>query len=180
MSTPRAWTLDEATIDLINSPGQSLLRRLRDPSDDWRPYQFTEHGNARMVSDGRLKLVRRFPPLDVRFRDELYDLAADPRETANLLEDERYRDRIDRLARALGEHLARFEVAGTEWPQRRWSCPHTTGTSPGGGPPTRSVHWNEPAAGRRIHNLGYRNRASRSSANPGPSSTTTFAPLKPL
>ena len=68
----------------IDSPGQSLLPRLADPDTGWRRYSFTEHGNARQINDGRYKLVRRYPPLDPRFGDELYDLEADPRETTNL------------------------------------------------------------------------------------------------
>lgn len=101
--------LDKATMDLIDSPGQSLLQRLRDPSIAWRDYQFTEHGNARMASDGKYKLVRRYPPADPRFGDEFYDLAADPRETTNRIGAAEYRDRIDRMTREIDGHFARFE-----------------------------------------------------------------------
>jgi arylsulfatase A-like enzyme len=57
--------LDAAGIELsdemaarINSPGQSLLPKLDDPTSGWRRHQFSEYGNARQISDGRFNLVR--------------------------------------------------------------------------------------------------------------------------
>ncbi len=109
--------LDAAGVELsedlkrrINSPGQSLLPMLRDPETQWRQYRFTEHGNARQINDGRYKLVRRYPPLDPRFGDELYDLEADPRETVNLVDDPDYREVGAELSAALDRHFERFEV----------------------------------------------------------------------
>jgi len=109
--------LDAAGVELpedlkrrINSPGRSLLPKLRDPETQWRQYRFTEHGNARQINDGRYKLVRRYPPLDPRFGDELYDLEADPRETVNLVDDPDYREVGSELSSALNRHFERFEV----------------------------------------------------------------------
>jgi len=109
--------LDAAGVELgeelqrkIDSPGRSLLPRLRDPDAEWRGYRFTEHGNARQISDGRYKLVRRYPPLDPRFGDELYDLEADPRETTNLIDSPEYREISAGLSASLDEYFERFEV----------------------------------------------------------------------
>ena len=108
--------LDAAGVELteeleseIDSPGQSLLPRLGDPETDWRRYNFTEHGNARQINDGRHKLVRRYPPLDPRFGDELYDLEADPRESANLVHSPDSLSIYQELGAALDQHFERFE-----------------------------------------------------------------------
>ncbi len=109
--------LDAAGVELpedlrrrIDSPGRSLLPVLYDPETQWRQYRFTEHGNARQINDGRHKLVRRYPPLDPRFGDELYDLEADPRETVNLVDSPDYREIGAELGAALDRHFERFEV----------------------------------------------------------------------
>jgi arylsulfatase A-like enzyme len=102
--------LDEPTRQRINSPGKSLFQVLGTDPASWRSVQFTEHGNARLVSDGRYKLVRRYPPLDPQHGDEFFDLLADPRETTNLIGSERHLDRIAWMTRALDDHFERFEV----------------------------------------------------------------------
>jgi len=109
--------LDAAGVELpedlrrqIDSPGRSLLPKLRDPDVPWRRYSYTEHGNARQINDGRYKLVRRYPPLDPRFGDELYDLAADPHELVNLVDDPNYREIGAELGAALDRHFERYEV----------------------------------------------------------------------
>jgi len=109
--------LDAAGVELsedvrrsIDSPGRSLLPRLRDPETEWRRYRFTEHGNARQINDGRYKLIRRYPPLDPAFGDELYDLETDPRETTNLVDSTGYQEVRAELSAALDEHFKRYEV----------------------------------------------------------------------
>jgi choline-sulfatase len=109
--------LDAAGIELpedlkrrIDSPGRSLLPKLDDPETPWRQYRFTEHGNARQINDSRYKLVRRYPPLDPRFGDELYDLETDPRETVNLVDDPDYREIGAKLGADLDRHFERYEV----------------------------------------------------------------------
>jgi len=109
--------LDAAGVELsedmrrqIDSPGRSVLPRLRDPDIEWRRYRFTEHGNARMISDGRYKLIKRYPPLDPRFGDELYDLEADPRETTNLIDSSEYGEIHAELSAALDLYFERYEV----------------------------------------------------------------------
>jgi len=108
--------LDAAGIELseevqrqIDSPGQSLLPRLRNPEIEWRRYRFTEHGNARQINDGRYKLVRRYPPLDPAFGEELYDLETDPRETTNLTSSAEYAEIGAELSAALDRHFERYE-----------------------------------------------------------------------
>ena len=111
--------LDAAGVELsedirrsIDSPGRSLLPRLRDPETEWRRYRFTEHGNARQINDGRYKLVKRYPPLDPRFGDELYDLESDPRETTNLVGSAEYAEIGAELSTALDRHFERYEDPG--------------------------------------------------------------------
>jgi arylsulfatase A-like enzyme len=101
--------LDEATEQRLSSPGRSLLHRFDGSPFEWRGHRFSEHGNVRMVADHRFKLVRRYPPIDPRFGDELYDLENDPRETSNLIDDPGYQDRRVKLETELDEHFARFE-----------------------------------------------------------------------
>ena len=109
--------LDAAGVELsgdlqkeIDSPGRSLLPKLRDPDADWHRYRFSEHGNARQISVGRYKLVRRYPPLEPRFGDELYDLEADPRESVNLVDSPEYREVGAELSEALDRYFERYEV----------------------------------------------------------------------
>ncbi len=108
--------LDAAGVNLaeglrhqINSPGTSLLPRLQNPEFEWRRYRFTEHGNVRQINDGHYKLVRRFPPLDPQFGDELYDLEADPREYINLIKAPEYSKIAAELSAALDFHFERYE-----------------------------------------------------------------------
>lgn len=58
-------------------PGRSLRALLEGQrSADWRDVQFAERGNARMVTDGRWKLVRLYPQAGSRApMDSWYDLA---------------------------------------------------------------------------------------------------------
>jgi len=101
--------LDSPTLHRISSPGRSVIPVLRDASVEWRRFRFAEHGNARMVADGRWKMVRRYPPLDPRFGDELYDLETDPRETTNLAEASASAEEYSRLSEILDSYFARFE-----------------------------------------------------------------------
>lgn len=93
----------------VDSPGSNLFHYLDDPGASWRRYRFSEHGNARMVAGPRFKLVRRYPPLDPRFGDELYDLENDPGEHQNLAGNPAFREVHDRLESAIGEYFERFE-----------------------------------------------------------------------
>jgi arylsulfatase A-like enzyme len=102
--------LTDGMVARINSPGRSVLPQLHDPTSPWRRYRFSEHGNARQISDGRFKLVKRYPPLDPRFGDELYDLETDHRETSNLIDSAEHREIRAELVAALDSHFERYEV----------------------------------------------------------------------
>jgi len=59
-------------VESADGPGRSMRPLLLgDRTADWRTVQFAEHGYARMVSDGRWKLVRYYqqdreqPPKDI-------------------------------------------------------------------------------------------------------------------
>jgi len=64
------------TIDAEYGPGRSVRRLLEsDRSAAWRTLQFAERGNARMVTDGRWKLVRYYQKdPEVPPQDMWYDL----------------------------------------------------------------------------------------------------------
>jgi len=101
--------LDEPTRQRISSPGRSLLLPFDGAALDWRRHRFAEYGNARMAADRRFKLVRRYPPLDPQFGDELYDLKADPRESTNLIDDPGYQMQRLELGEVLDAHFAEHE-----------------------------------------------------------------------
>ena len=101
--------LGETTRHEISSPGSSVLPLLGDPAVEWRNFRFSEHGNARMAADSRWKLVRRSPPLDPRFGDELYDLVNDPRETTNLIGDPDLSLHRSVMKKVLDEYFGRYE-----------------------------------------------------------------------
>ena len=96
------------------SPGESLLPRLEDEATPWRRYRYSEHGTARAIADERYKLVRRYPPIAPPFGDELYDLAEDPRESVNRIDDTDYAAVLERLAGELDRHFERHEIPGRE------------------------------------------------------------------
>ncbi|MGB0371158.1 MAG: sulfatase family protein [Opitutales bacterium] len=72
-----ATLLDVAFDDPRTSegPGVSLKPLLQGKRPlDWRKYQYAEYGNARMVHDGRWKLVTRYEP-DGTYTEAWFDLA---------------------------------------------------------------------------------------------------------
>lgn len=94
----------------IHSPGRSFLPLLRGEAAAWRDAQFCEYGNARMLQVGDLKLICRYPGPNGHFGDELYDLAADPRETRNRIADPAYAVVRTELTGRLAAHFAAYEV----------------------------------------------------------------------
>lgn len=75
----------EKTDDM---PGNSFLPILlgKGEEKDSSVFVYDEYGMTRMVSDGDMKLIVRYPDGP----NELYDLKADPDEYKNLYDDERY------------------------------------------------------------------------------------------
>jgi arylsulfatase A-like enzyme len=100
---------DQHTAQRINSPGRSYLPHLRGKtSDDSRDAVVSEYGNARMIKQDGYKLILRYPYKGVSFANEFYDLKADPRETTNLAENPRHKERIRQMAARLNEFFARY------------------------------------------------------------------------
>ena len=73
-------------------------------NEEWRQVQFGEYGPLRMARTREHKLVRRFP----NGPDELFDLAADPREDRNLNDDPGYRDTAAQLSAAIETYFGRY------------------------------------------------------------------------
>jgi choline-sulfatase len=104
---------DASTAARINSPGVSYLPRLRgQKTASGRSTIMGEYGNARMARTPRYKLIRRYPFNGVTFPDELYDLQADPRETANLYTDAAHQDVVHDLSGQLDRFFAQYTVPG--------------------------------------------------------------------
>ncbi|MCC5839707.1 MAG: sulfatase-like hydrolase/transferase [Opitutales bacterium] len=92
------------------SPGRSFRRLPEDPFHPWRALQFCEYGPNRMARSATAKLIRRFPhPFGPAYGDEFYDLAGDPRETTNRIDDPAFAHVIDEMSRALDEHFSQYE-----------------------------------------------------------------------
>jgi arylsulfatase A-like enzyme len=95
----------------INSPGRSYLPQLLGRTAlDWRNFIIFEYGNARMIRGDGYKLILRYPYRGVNFAHELYDLKADPRETANLYDDPQYGQTIKQMSERLNEFFSRYTV----------------------------------------------------------------------
>lgn len=101
----------------IHSPGRTILPLLRGQETTWRTYQCCEYGNARMITDLRYKLVRRYPPLRAKrheegavFGDELFDLQLDPRETTNRIDECSCQALIGHLGEQLDAFYGQYEV----------------------------------------------------------------------
>lgn len=105
-----ATLLDAAGSEVpaeVNSPGRSILPLLRGHSEAWRRHQVCEYGNARMIRTEQWKLILRYPGPNGRFGDELYDLAHDPRETVNVID--QHPEVVAALSAELAAHFARYE-----------------------------------------------------------------------
>jgi len=100
----------EARAERQVSPGRSVLPLVWGEAVSWRNRQFCESGMNRMVSDGRLKYIRRWPhPSGLEVEDELYDLRKDPRERVNRIGDEAYAEAVEDFRRDLEVFYARYE-----------------------------------------------------------------------
>lgn len=113
-----ASILDAAQIELsqeqkekINSPGKSVLKYLNNKGTNWRNYQFSEFGNARMIVDTRYKLIQRLNPLKEGFGNEFFDLKNDPREEENQIANPKYAEQISIMSKELTAFFNKYEVA---------------------------------------------------------------------
>jgi arylsulfatase A-like enzyme len=89
-------------------PGKSWMPLAEGKDTAWGDRIFAEYGNARMIRTPEFKLIRRYPGLNGRFPDELYDRVADPRETTNLISSPHSRPAIDALSIELDSYFGRF------------------------------------------------------------------------
>lgn len=70
-----------ADREIANTPGHSFAQALTGETIDWDDTVFFEYIDTRVIQTRRWKLTKRF----LAAPDELYDLAADPGETRNLI-----------------------------------------------------------------------------------------------
>lgn len=96
--------------------GSSFARILREGGDDGEETVLvtSEYGGARMLTDGRMKLVERLGG-----PGEMYDMSVDPEERTNLFDLESHRRERERLSRLLAErfdHDTRPGVSGWDRP----------------------------------------------------------------
>lgn len=106
---------DSGTAAQINSPGRSYLSQLRGRTmNNWRNHVICEYGNARTIRSDGYKLILRYPYQGVNFANELYDLKADPRETANLYGavGTQYSHVVEQMTSQLNEFFSRYTVPG--------------------------------------------------------------------
>lgn len=85
-------------------PGRSFLPTLQRAATipDWKQVQVGEYGDLRMARSATHKLIRRYG----RGADQLFDLAHDPRETRNVIDDPAYASVVGPLDAAIEEHFA--------------------------------------------------------------------------
>ncbi len=100
--------LDLAGVDIPPSvEGRTLLPLLRGQTGDWRPHLHGEHVHGRteysnhFLTDGKTKYI--WLPTDGR--EQLFDLASDPRECRNLAADPVHADLLATWRDRLIEHL---------------------------------------------------------------------------
>ncbi|RLA33075.1 MAG: sulfatase [Gammaproteobacteria bacterium] len=121
-----ATVIDYATGGRVSEseygPGRSIRKLLEgERNTDWRTVQFSERGNARMVTDGRWKLVRSYPrDPQARPTDRWYDLAH-PFGERHTAEAPRQPLR-DRLITELERFFAKYETPGHTG-RRIWDQP---------------------------------------------------------
>lgn len=101
--------LDAAAISqTVGSPGRSYLPLLNGQASDWRNYQICEYTYSRMIRTETAKLIRRYPNRVTRWPDEFYDLARDPRENRNAIDDPAHAPTIETLDRILSDFFQRY------------------------------------------------------------------------
>lgn len=100
----------EGDDELKVNPGRTYLPLLRGEIDQsgWRDAQCCEYANARMIRTRSMKLIRRYDGPNGHFRDELYDLEADPRETQNVIDDPRRASQVEQFAQRLDGYFTHY------------------------------------------------------------------------
>ena len=89
-----------------NYVGRTYQRLLHNQTiPEWRAVQFGEYGNVRMLRTSRHKLVYRYPDGP----NELFDLAADPREMNNIINREDMQTIVQAFIERLEGFFTRYE-----------------------------------------------------------------------
>ncbi len=92
-----------------DGPGRSCLPLLRGENVSWRDAQFCEYANARMIRTADKKLIVRYPGPNGHWPDEFYDMAIDPRERTNRIDDPAYATIIAELRQRIETHFTQYE-----------------------------------------------------------------------
>lgn len=80
-------------LEIANTPGRSFAPALAGESIDWDDTVFFEYIDTRVIQTRRWKFTKRF----LAAPNELYDLATDPGETRNLVDDPAHRDIVSEM-----------------------------------------------------------------------------------
>jgi len=91
-------------------PGRSYRDVLENGRESIKEIQICEYGNARMIRKGNLKLILRYEGPNGKFENELYDLAADPDERTNCIQDPAYSDDIRALTETCEAHFLHYAL----------------------------------------------------------------------
>jgi arylsulfatase A-like enzyme len=86
-------------LKIANTPGQSFARALTGETIDWDDTVFFEYIDTRVIQTRRWKYTKRF----LATPNELYDLASDPGETRNVVDDPKLRATVAELDARLTE-----------------------------------------------------------------------------
>ncbi|TVR52162.1 MAG: hypothetical protein EA425_05505 [Puniceicoccaceae bacterium] len=127
-----ATLLDAAGLDAgaiaadVRSPGRSYLPLLQGGRLDWRTWQICEHAYSRMIRTESAKLIRRYPNRVTHWPDEFYDLAADPRETRNVIGDPAHSACIEKLDAIMADFFARHEIPAKAGTNMETLLPHNS------------------------------------------------------
>jgi arylsulfatase A-like enzyme len=106
---PTLLDLAGASWDRDAVHGRSLLPLIREEATSWRESVVVEFGGVNQLAATQRTL--RHGDLKYGYnaccRDELYDLAADPHETVNRIDDPSYREAASQMRRRLADWMAR-------------------------------------------------------------------------
>ena len=92
-------------------PGVSLLPFLNGMPETPRDTAICEYGNARMIRTSKIKVISR---VGLGLLDEAYDIANDPRETTNVIDQVRGRDDHKSAMKGLADHFRKFSTDGVD------------------------------------------------------------------
>lgn len=109
-------------VPIMPADGRSLRPLFVDPQRaDWQDVAFCQYYGGEFLYTQRMVITERFKYVFNGFdRDELYDLATDPHELTNAVDDPAYRDACDTMRALLYTHMERH---GDPYAQNRYGAP---------------------------------------------------------